>query len=491
MSDVTIKIGSTRAILSFVQTYRVTEAIRMVTSKRLYDFTFDFNRRSKFKRPICVPNKKYLVYEPETKNLIIPVNAVDIIKEKLEEYHISYDIQPEALIEPRHITVQMKPDFKPRDAQIPVIDYLTSDFPYRKGLSTATGSGKTVSSIASIVKSGKVGMIVCSGLTEQWERAIFQFTTAKKEDVCLIKGFKSLFDLMNSDYMPSFIIWSLETLRLYVNRAENYAELPPYDKFLEYFGVGIKLMDEVHLNFHAETMIDLRSNVANNWYLTATFLSANASTRRIFNMIYPQDLQYNPNGRDKYVKVQIVQHHGLVPERYCVRQRGYNHAFYENFLIKKKLIDVYFQQWYRPCIESYYINYAAPGEKMFIYFARLEVIDRVVELLKETYPKYKVCKYVNGVPDSVLKENDIIVTTPKKASCGTDCPMLRTVINTVSMRAPALVEQIRGRLRKLKSGNQPIYVELVDVNLQAQLRHYNDRKIAHRIASADFEETMF
>lgn len=460
--------------------------IREITRQKLSDFEWDV-RAKRYK-----VNKRYLWYDDRLKRLYFPVNVAPFIKDSLENIGAPFTVKNEHIVKPRKITVKMQSWFKPRDKQIPVMKYLTALKPYRKGLATATGSGKTVSSIYSIVSAGEVGMIICSGLTNQWVRSIFQFTDAKPEDVYEIKGFSSLFDLLASELKPSFIIWSLETLRLYVQRVGNYAELPPFEKFLEYFGVGIVLRDEVHLNFHAVTMIDLHMNVKNNYYLTATFISSNPSTRKVFNLIYPYGMQFNPDKQQKYISGTAVMYYGNVPEKKCLRQRGYMHVKYEDYLLKRpKLLADYFQRVVQPIVHSYYINKAEEGEKLLIYFATLEMIDYMQKQLQAVYPDYKVIKFVGGVKDEAMVTADIGVTNTKRSGTGCDVKKLRTVINTVSLRAPALVEQLRGRLRKLESGNTPEYVETVDKSLRSQMRHYQDRRYAHEKACIKFEEIQW
>lgn len=117
---------------------------------------------------------------------------------------------------------------------------------------------------------------------------------------------------------------------------------------------------------------------------------------------------------------------------------------------------------------------------MLIYFYRTDMVNKAYSWFKETFPEYKVVKYVMGVPDSVLADNEIIITTPKKAGCGTDIKQLKTVIQTVSVKADTLVNQSRGRLRELPDGDTPEYIELLDLRIHAQIRHYKERKYLHQ-----------
>lgn len=484
MSDeIVLNVGSTRTWIKLLPTNPWAPVIRDVTRAKLSDYEFD-PRRKRY-----VMNKRYLWYDDKRKRLYVPANVTPFLKDSLENIGAPFKVKYETPVKPRQTHVEMKQGFQLRPAQIPIVKYLCNKKPARKLINLNTGGGKTLSVIASAVQMKKPLLVIASGLCEQWADSIFNFTTAKAKDVCIIKGFQSLFNLLDSDEKPTFIIFSLETLRKYIFREGNYAELPSFERFTEYFGIGVSVFDEIHLNFHAITLIDLFKNIETNIYLSATYMSSNSSTRKVFNMIYPQDLLYGNTGAQRYIKGTAVMYRGTVPERATRRQRGYFHVGYENYLTKrKKLLNEYFQRVIQPVIHSYYINLHEPGEKCLIYFSTMEMINYVQEQLQILYPDFKVIKFVGGVKNEAMNNADIGVTNPKRAGTGTDIKNLRTVINTISFKAECLITQLRGRLRKLESGNTPEYVELVDTCIQAQVHHYHYRKMMHQAACVSFEE---
>ena len=482
-NEIVLHVGTTRTWIQILPSNPWAPVIREITKQKLSDYEFD-PRWKRYK-----VSKRYLWYDNKSHRLYIPANVTPFIRDSLENIGAPFKEVKEHLVEPRKINVHMKEWFKPREKQIPVIKYLTGEKPYRKGLATYTGSGKTISSLAAMVQSGGASMICVSGLTSQWIRAIFEFTDAKPEDVYEIKGFQSLFELLASDLKPAFIVCSLETIRMYVYRQGNYAELPPYEKFLDYFGIRNKLFDEVHKCFHTTTMIDLHSNVLNNMYLTATFTSSSRSTLRVFNMIYPKEMQFNPDTLQRYLKGVAIMYYGNVPLRASKRMRGYFHAGIENYyLTHKRMLDNFYKLILQPVIHSYYINYADEGEKCLIYFSKIDMIEWMVKTIQASYPEKKVIAFVGGVPDKAMEEADIGITNAKRAGTGCDIKGLRTVINTVSIQAEGLVIQLRGRLRRLENGNQPVYVELIDKLNPSQMHHYEFRKRLHEQWCADFEE---
>lgn len=469
MQPIKILKGTTRATVRIAPSDPAVTYIQMVTKHHLTDY--DFNPRYRK----YIPNKKYLHYDADTASLIVPINALDLVQAVMTDYGYEFVVVDEPSYTVRDMHVKMKDSFVPRPHQVDAIEYLKNSEPPRKGLAIQTGSGKTVSAIAGMVAYGKVGLIAVSRLHHQWAQSIFNFTTATESDVYIVQGYQSLVRAMEMEHKPDIFVFSLETLREYCRHQSNYLELPPFQKFCEYFGIGFKVFDEVHLNFHACTQIDLSCNIPNNVYLTATFTSGNASTRKIFDLVYPTEMQFGRENVDRYTVAYFYNFFGNVPEKAVVKLRGYDHKSYERYLLKRPtLLKGFFNDVLHPLIMSHYINIKNPGEKLAIFACRLDMVDAIYKWCKEKYPEYKIVKYIGGVPDSVLSCNEIIITTDKSCGCGTDIPKLRSVINTVSTKSPTAVKQIFGRPRKIP-GVTTEYADICDRNISAHSRHQESR----------------
>ena len=479
-----IEQGSTRVAITIDQNNPATVYLRSVTEKLLTDH--EFNPRLKR----MIPTKRYIKYDNVSQKLYLPTNLTEEVTNLFEDMGFEYQIKKEPFYETREIKVHMKDSFVPREHQVPVIEYLKQIEPYRKGLAIQTGSGKTVSSIAGMIAYGKVGMIVVSKLHHQWAESLFQFTDIKPEQLCVIQGFQSLAKVIESNVKPEVFVFSLETLRAYCLGQGHYADLPSFDKFVKYFGIGTKIMDEVHLNFHADTLIDLSCNIPNNIYLTATFTSGNPGTRRIFNRIYPPEMRFGNKILKKYTIAHCYGYRGHVPEKKVVKQRGYSHVKYEQYLLKRPtFLSDFITRILSPLIYSHYINRRQPGQKLAIFCATIDMVNEVSRWCSNEFHDLKVTKYISGISDDVLKTNDIIVTTPKSMSVGTDVKNLITVINTVSTKSPPAVLQICGRLREIP-GVETQFIGLIDCNLVSQRRHQKERERVLRPTVVDYRKHM-
>ena len=481
MEKIDITRGTTRAILHLPIQHMCAPHVRQVTSEILTDYQWDpvIGRR--------VSINAFSQYNHLSKNLHIPINALSYILEMLDSVGAHYEVVDEEPYPQRDIKLKMRKGFKPREDQGDIIEYLANDMPHRKGLATATGSGKTVSTIAGLVKYGKAAVIIVSGLQDQWIRQLKHFTNIK-DRVYLVQGYQSLIRLMESEFKPDVIVFSLETLRLYVSGANHYKNLPRFHQFLKYFGIGFKVMDEVHMNFHAQTMIDLNANVHNNVYLTATFNATNLYTRKVMNIIYPPHMRYGEHEFIKYIDVVCYLFRGDVPESACMRQRGYMHTKYEQHLLKRKhAIHRFFNDILMMIIQEQYILKRKPGDKMMVYFSRRAMAETALVWFTKMFPNLKSAVYIGGIKDDVLEKTDIVISTPKKGGTGTDVKDLLFVLNTVSFQTVVATEQLRGRLRQLKDGRTPTYAELVDTRISAQERHRFIRSYVHKTSAKSYK----
>lgn len=504
------------------------EALRKFANKALQTFEYQ-PRLKKF-----MPDKSYCKFLTKAQTIIIPINFLPAVKSWLDSLNIPYSEHSSIGYETRKMDVRMNPEFTDRSHQIAGIEYLTCGTGARVGLQLQTGKGKTYSATKAMVNIGKVGMVVVSGLVRQWAESILHQTailddcnrrelfesvvTKINEDdarkvkenkpritperiaksfndvigdkVYIIQGFDSLIRLFDSELKPDIFIWSLETLREFLKHQGSYDTLPRYPEFIKYYGIGTKIMDEVHLNFHAGTMIDLAFNIERNIYLTATFTTSNQSLRKIFNTIYSEEVRFGAGNYDKYVDVTFYGYMGNVPEKSCVTNRGYNHGRYEKHMLKRKtvLID-YFERVLIPVTRVHFVNNRIPGMKCVIFCSLTEMIEVVVQRLAAEWPELNVLSYVAADPESNLTDGDLIVSTHKSAGTGKDIAKLHTVINTVSFKTPTLSKQVLGRLRKLKNEEiTPVYIDLLDMNLSSHMRHWRERSAILKSCAKSYSE---
>ena len=416
-----------------------------------------------------------------------PIGFLETFEDYLEEKNIDYKTSEVPAYTPRKIEVKMADSFKLKDEQKPLFEFISARFYTRRCLELQAGKGKTATSITAAVAMGKVTMVVVNGLCEQWISEIKQFTNST--NIYYIKGFDSIEELLDSDKYPEFIVCSLSTLRSYIQHKGDYAKLPTYAEFLAKYGVGTKIVDEAHLNFHANTKIDLAGNVPTNIYLSATF-SVAKSTMKIFETIYPNEIRLGGETYEKYIHIFFYGYTSGIRDK-CVLSKGYSHSRFEGIMLQKKH---YFDHWMstvmEPIINVHYINSEARSAgKLLILTNTTDFATEVFKRIRAEYRNKKCCTFFGGDDKAKLKNHDIIVSTPKSCGTGVDISNLRCCVNTESFKILSATRQRPGRLRKIP-GVELHYVDMVDVSNPSQFRHWNDRSAEYKQIALKYREIL-
>jgi len=420
---------------------------------------------------------EFYTYNPHSGVLRLPIGYLDCLRELGQEKGVVIHCTPDPIIEPRLIDISLKPGIKPKEHQLDPISFFSNpQGNYQRGLELQTGKGKTFIAIQSIVNLSCASMIVCSGLAEQWLQEIDGFTTC--DNVYLIQTRRSLEKLFETDELPAIFVCSLGTMRLYSQNDEGYRDLKyTYPQFLAQYGIGIKVVDEVHTNVHAVAMLDLFASVRYNWYLSATFRRSSNDMRRIFNIIYPSKMKFGYRTYDRYVSLYYYTYVSGVPDRRTFTNRGYSQAKFEYHLLKTPTkLAKWINEVIATRIKIHYLDVRNTGEKVLIFVALLESVQSIAKGLKETFPALRINTYTGSDGDEKLDDVDVIVSVPKKCGTGTDISQLRTVINLVSTQSSEMIEQMLGRLRKLPNGVMPYFIQLYDRSVSAHVRHIQTHK---------------
>ncbi len=433
-----------------------------------------------------IPNKKYRHYDKDAKLLYLPRYDLPRFEKLCVDNGVTYEIKELPRCQGKKISLQMQPWFKARDdRQASAITYLTVSPEEVRGLALQTGAGKTASSLAVISTLGVRAIIEVPSMVDQWTRAIYKFTKAKPEDVYIVQGMPSLAKLLagiDKTLFPKIILVSIPTLRSYCNGGDTYVRFPPFDELCDRLNVGVRIVDEAHLNFHANLVIDLRLNAAVTIVMTATFDVSKSNVLSIFNGHYPMSIRHGEADYKKYIDIYAFDYRlgaGDIPSKVYQSSDGYNHAMFENWLLTKGKLKLrqMIDEVYYPIVNSLYVNKIQNKEKLLVLCSTVQMCEYLCKEFSREYPEFKCTIYVAETNDSVLDENDIIVSTPKSAGTGRDISNLHTMLTTVSVRASGLNKQMLGRLRELKDPPRtPIYAYCYCRSLPSQVSHAESRE---------------
>jgi hypothetical protein len=451
----------------------------------LTEFEYDkFRNKWKFKYA-------YYLFNENTQRLVLPRQLLRNVIECLKSQCLPYNLNYPKLHRVKDIHATIRPEWNDRPEHGKVIAHLSNAQHSMRASNLQTGKGKTYCALRSLCNLHKRTLIVCDGLVEQWVDEIHEKTLIPEDQVYVLKGSASVIQALKftKKEHPSVFVASLDTLMPYVLGQGVYQDIDPWSKFVSKFYFGTKIIDEFHLNMQALINLDLRTNIPNNIYLSATPKRSKKSEARIFDIIFPRYMIVGGETYDKYVHVKFFRYDLHTPKPGVFKTiHGYSHTKYEGFLVNNSMAQaVILNDILFPLISTEFIKIRRPEQKLLIFGSTIVFCQLLQRKIQQQYPELNVKTFVSGDPLEHL-EADIIVGTPKSCGTGKDIPNLRTVINTTSLSSPPTVEQMLGRLRKLKTEDTPIYVDMYNASLERQRAHYHDRKNIYRLKAKTYTE---
>ena len=412
--------------------------------------------------------RRYVHYDKKTETLYIPRYDFEEFCRYLDANRIPFSVEHVALQRGLPVEIPLKPHVRDRnEQQTDAIDYLVNSPESLRGLSLSTGLGKTYCATKAMSLIGLRSMVCVGGLIDQWKREIFNFTELGDEDIYVIQGAPSMTKLLlkiDKTIFPKIILCSLGTIRAYAIGADSYENYPHFTTLFDLLRVGVKVIDEAHLNFFLTLMLDLQLNAAVNIALTATFDRDDPQVKAIFDSHYPKLMRFGEGIFNRYIDIYSYSFTlgGMVPGHAYTTTMGYNHSKFEEWLTRrgKTHLEHIYRRVYLPAIHAHYLNLKRPGQKLLILCSSIVMCEwlrkrLLVDLLKND--TLVIDLYTYETDDSVLTDADVIISTPGSAGTGTDIKGLRTVLMTIATGSDTTNKQTLGRLRELPTKDTPIY----------------------------------
>lgn len=367
--------------------------------------------------------------------------------------------------------IDMNANYKDRDYQTAYINQIISINPITLcGLST--GKGKTYISmrVATELKY-RTGIVVLSRYIDKWVSDVKTLTTAKDDNIYVVKGRDSLIKLLDSAIKYDFVIFSLSTLRSYIKAYDNEPELygtPPEDIFKE---LDLKLMlnDEVHQSFHASYMVTIRINPLKVISLSATLENLDKSISNMYLTLYPKDARCGDLVRFESYHVIIAVNYQIAGANRLRTEgpRGYNHIMFEQSMLRNGIFRKMYLDMLLHYIKVGYLNRRKKDDKLLILVQSVALATLLTNFLNVKTDSIVVNRYVEEDPYSNIIKSDIAVSTNLSSGTALDIPNLITVIQTVSIRSLQANIQALGRLREI-SGREVRYYYLYSSSIGKQ-----------------------
>lgn len=371
------------------------------------------------------------------------------------------------LYEPAPAEFKIVTSKRPWDMQPQIIDYLCESY-YKRIVELQAGQGKTLCALFAVERIGlRTLLILRPSYIERWMDDLAKptgiFNLSPKE-LTVVKGLPALSRLikdgLENKLTYKFIIISNKTMSLYYR---HFISGENMDKFFgvkphqlnEVLKIGVRLTDEAHQDFHLCFRTDLFTHVPKSIELSATLEPDDPFLKRMYNVLYPKALRFGGGVYKKYVEVFAIPFKldRANRNRVSFKQKGlssYSAIAFENSILKdRKRLDNYVKMIYDQ-VESYFLEQRFSDYKCLVFCARVEMCEKVADYIKSKNPHLKVNKYTQEEDPEILKDLDVIVSTPISAGTAIDIPRLQVCINSVSIGSTQALLQMIGRLRELR-----------------------------------------
>lgn len=332
-------------------------------------------------------------------------------------------------------------------------------------LSMPPGEGKTYCAISALALLGYRCMVVVNtvNLRDQWRDAFKQYTGIPDnyiKELTSVKEIEKLILPKNKRMLNGVVAFLVvhDTLQNYMKKHGNTA----LGELFNQLQIGVKVIDEAHLDYNNTLMLDYMTNVWKTFYLSATFARSDGGDDKVFqksfNMVHKLKIESETKRRHVIYMPYIYRTSPSALVRETVRGlKGFDRYRYSDYEFSQGRFEELITR-----ILDLFINKRRIEGKIVILSSKKESCDKLLSLVNDLYPAYSACAHYTGNKKENFKEYGIICATPKMLGTGEDIPGLRVVINLEPSRSTIAAQQIVGRLREYAPDKDTYYIELVD-----------------------------
>lgn len=367
------------------------------------------------------------------------------------------------------------------DRQLEILKFILGEGKYfytksksQLSVNSATGSGKTFVTIASMCYTGARMIIIINSIEwlNQWKAKIFEYTQLTDKQIYMMTGASSIHKILNRDPLQyQVILASHATIRSYGDRY-GWDKI---DELFKYLQCSFKVYDEAHLYFDNICKIDYHSNTKKTLYLTATPARSSKEENQIYQMYFkniPSISLFNEetDPHVNYCAVHFNSHPSALDINSCKNQYGFDRNKYVSYVVNRpnflKLITVLIDMVYN-------IN-----GKILIFIGTNAGIEVVYNYIISQFPFLNghVGIYTSAIEKDAREANlynKIILSTTKSSGTASDIKDLRCVINLAEpFKSEVLSKQTLGRCRE----NDTLYIDVVDTGFFFTKKYYEAKK---------------
>lgn len=441
-----------------------------------------------------VPNKVFASAAANRTEFRFHIHALEEFKEFLLRFYftdklVDWIIHPEP--EAVKVDIKVKDGWAARENQLAIIDHLANS-PCRIRLAElATGVGKSISAMLAMKQIGlRICVVVAAKYLQKWVDDLTKTYDCDPEEIILVQGGKSLKALLEisqeTDFTATAIIISSTTWRNWMTDYEDcgketlelgYATTP--DKFFEWIGCGVRLIDECHQDFHFYFKLDCFTNVRYSISLSATMISSDPFIKKMHNVMFPLDTRLAKDAIPKFIDAWAVHYAFGDVNKIKVNHRGrsdYSHTALEESILMNVPMMLNYLRLLDSVLQFGYFKDKKPGDRAIIFASTVEMCTRMTTWLQVKYPDLDIRRYVGEDPYENVLDADIRVTTIGSGGTAIDIANLACSIMTTAISSVASNVQALGRLRDRKGAGHCRFLYYVATNVDQQVKYHHTKK---------------
>lgn len=352
-----------------------------------------------------------------------------------------------------------------------------------------TGGGKTLLGVwlSSYLNTKTIILCFSKEILNQWRDTFLTKSTKDSNTILHISSKSQMDDIFADPTQYSMYDVFLMTPGMITSymRETDYNR---FEKFTSLLGIGLIIFDEAHRNMSNIARINATCNVKNTLYLSADYAQGDYRKEKLFYNIFKDTMIIKPEEDEeismKYTKVIVVEYNSKpspIESSSIYNRYGYSAEYYMNYQFKKGYIIN---------VIKYILNTILKTEddyRVLILFTQINHVDKMTNILKETYPDYDIGRYHGSMSDEEKYETknhaQIIVSTYKSFSTGLDTENIKYVITT-NQSNKVEDNQAAGRARPLKDGSDAVFFMISDKGfpyctnkLKDRIRYLKDTKL--------------
>lgn len=439
------------------------------------------------------------------KEIHYSISLLEELKHGIIKYNLMdcYSVTRHDLPKVTTIIAPVRKGFTPRDYQVPIIDYILQDG-HIKFIGVGCGKGKTSIALMAISKlKMKTLILVKATFLDKWVGDIQNVLDVSPERINVIQGSDALqkFIYMNSEGIDEsdFIVMSISTYYNYIQLYEKFGDdilelgysMRPSD-FLPGCGIGVVLMDEVHMLYGQQFTAMLYMHTHKLIGLSATFFTKDRELETMYRMGFPISLRYKETLNEKYIYVTAISYRFRKPEKIRYTEYGsnmYSQTAFEKCIMRhvptrERYVEMICEQ-----VNKAYISRYQPGDKCLVFAGTIKMCEFIRDKLRTLYPERSCEKYTAEDPYENAILPDIRVSTIGSLGVGIDIPGLTSIVMAVNLNSVQSSLQAIGRLRKIPN-RDVYYYYLYAGNIEKHNKTHLSRKGVFEKIAKNFSERV-